>query len=462
MILSAIIIIPSAGPGLPSYLFGPVAGVPLLIRQILELRRVGVSQVIILIDSTQRADLIQELDRHRPLVGETVIRSCWSEPGGSAAPDLKADYVLLLPVNILPSRRVYAALTDLLPPPGALSLGVGRQSHPLPAGVQSPPAVGDQSGIPRRGNLVTASAVDAASPDWPATGPSLYSAAAWQDWLDYYKYKQNGGEHCDGVNGVWVLLSGFGAHKAAQGQVLSVALEPSELISVSRDEDLAVATHRLIALENGSPLSEGILERSWNRRLARFILPWLLMRPISPNQITIFSFFVGLLAVGGFAHGSYAASVAAALLLPLILVLDCLDGAVARLKFQESPLGAFLDIHGDTVLNLLLFLGIVIGCYRASGQPFFVFLGILIIIGYVACWRLVRPPAADQPAAPQPAAVSESLGDNLLTEATSRDFFYIILIMALLQRLDWLVLALAVGTNIFAWLLYRRQKNGQN
>jgi len=439
MILSAIILMPSAGSGLPSYLFGPVAGLPLLTRQILGLRRAGVSQVAILLDSDQRGGLAQELDRHRPRVGELGILSCWPEPSAPDAPDRRDAYVLLLPVNTLPSRRVYAALTDNLPPPGRLSLGVISQSGSFPT---------------------TSAAMLTSPPGWPTAGLMLFSAAAWQDWLAWCK--QNETEGCRAVAAGQAPLGAFVAHKVALGHVVPVTLEQAELISVSCDEDRTAATERLIALENGPPLSEGILEKAWNRRLARLILPWVLARPISPNQITIFSFLVGLLAVWGFAQGSYAASVGAGLLLPLILVLDCLDGAVARLKYQESPLGALLDIHGDSVLNLLLFLGIVIGCYRNSGQPLFWVLGILIIVGYVACWQLLRPQPLCQPAIPPPAAGSESLGDKLLAEAVSRDFFYIILVMALVQRLDWLVSALAVGTNIFAWLTYRRQKDGQN
>ncbi len=255
---------------------------------------------------------------------------------------------------------------------------------------------------------------------------------------------------------------GYVARKAIQNRVLGIVLDPSGILSVYDDQDQAVATAHLIAAQDSSPVGEGILENSWNRRIARLILPWILTRGITPNQITLASLLVGLLAVWGFAQGSYGASVGAALLLPLILVLDCLDGAVARLKFQESRLGALLDLHGDTVLNLLLLMGISVGCYRTSGHPLFLASGLLLTVGYLACWWLInfadtKPIIADQPPESQ---VSSS--DQILEEAVSRDFFYIILLLAILNWLDWMIVATAVGTNIFALIFYRRKSDGQN
>ena len=430
MILSAVLVIPRASSELPTYLFEPVAGVPLLARQILGLRRAGVSQITLLVDARHRPALAAELERHSPRLGEVTLRSEWAAAADPGAPDVEDRYVLLAPVNLLPGRRVYAALTDQLPPPGGLTLGVVSPSPAPPATTPTPP---------RR---------------WPTAGFGLFSPAAWQDWLQWVELHRGALPDTQEMAG---LLAEFAASPTA-GPVAAVPLQPGELISICSAEERAAATVRLINLENDSPLSEGILEKAWNRRLARMLLPWVLAQPISPNQITLFSFLVGLLAVWGFAHGSYAAAAGAGLLLPLILVLDCLDGMVARLKFQESPLGALLDVHGDSILNLLLFLGMATGCYRSSGRPLYLFLGALILMGYGACWQLARQLPFSQPLAQQPAAVAQSRRGRLWTEAVSRDFFYIILLMALLRRLDWLVVLLAVGTNIFAWLLYRQQK----
>ncbi|MGQ9920204.1 MAG: CDP-alcohol phosphatidyltransferase family protein [Desulfobacca sp.] len=463
MSISAIIVIPLAGPRLPSYLFEPVAGVPLLIRQILSLQRAGISQVTILVAAEQHAELAQELNRQRPTLGQVTITSHWPDLGDLAGPSQPAEYVLLLSVNTLPSRQVYAALLNKLPPPGTLRLAGGPDVDLFSAGWdENHHAVRGQmpSGVPPQHDPVGADNTVAHATYRLKGSIALFSQTAWQAWLSHYRSAR--GEPGGVGHSVWASFRHFLARQTALGHVVTVTLGPAEFIRVSAAADLKAATDRLITLENGSPLSEGFLEIAWSRRLARYLLPRILALPISPNQITVFSFLLGLVAVGGFAHGSYAATVTAGLLLPLILLLDCLDGAVARLKFQESPLGALLDIHGDSILNLLLFLGIVIGCYRNSGQPFFGLLGILIIIGYVACWQLARSLPSCQSVGSQPRAGSPPLGDKLLAEAVSRDFFYIILIAALLRRLDWLVIALAVGTNIFAWLLYRQQTHGHD
>lgn len=448
MILQAVIIIPSLGDQLPSYLFEPVAGVPLLLRQILGLKRAGIADIILLIGSAgQPTNLVRELEQHQHLVSNATIIPGWSAYHQTAALNREDAYFLILPIDTLPSRQVYSKVLNQLPPAGALTLGIRADAKPQSspqASSQKNPAVQNQPTIfPHNPALTTIN-------DTGTAHICLFSNAAWQDWLDWPKLPEA------------EPFSEFVAQKAASAQVVAVNLEPAEIISLARDRDRARATHWLIAMENISPLTEGILEKSWNRPLARFLLPWILDRPITPNQITIFSFLLGLLAVWGFAHGSYAASVGAGLLLPIVLVLDCLDGSVARLKFQETRLGALLDIHGDTVLNLLLFLGIALGCYRTSGQPIFLGLAILITMGYLTCWRRLRP-APQNPATVGPqVTVGKPVKAKILDEAVSRDFFYLILLVAIFRQLDWFVVALAVGTNIFAWLVLQRQPHGQN
>ncbi len=458
MIQQAVIVIPHHGTGLPGYLFGSVAGLPFLIRQILGLKRAGIAGIFILSRDDHVPTLEQELSRYRHLIGTVAVRACWPEAPNTAGSGPEAAYTLLLPVNYLPTPAVFSALRANLPAPGGLSLGV------IPRAGSSPALLAAEHTSLRLSTLPMTQGPDSGSisnnPDntatgWEITGLCLFSAVAWQEWLLWPKPEEDAQRSAESSG---ASFSAFIAGKSQQSQVRMVCLDPAALISVKRDEERAAATARLIALQNNSPLSEGILEKSWNRPLARVILPWLLERPVTPNQITLLSFLVGLLAVWGFAHGSYAASVGAGLLLPLILVLDCLDGAVARLKYQESSLGALLDLHGDSVVNLLIFIGISIGCYRSTGQPLFLVLGVCIVFGYITCWRLVRPTTQAQTGWGQQA--SKTLGDKILDEAISRDFFYIILLMAIWQRLTWLVMALAVGTNLFAWLYSRRQADG--
>lgn len=69
----------------------------------------------------------------------------------------------------------------------------------------------------------------------------------------------------------------------------------------------------------------------------------------TPNVVTVVSLAFGILAALLVATGAHWAWVAAAILLLVALVVDCVDGEIARFTRRFSPLGAFLDAVGDRV-----------------------------------------------------------------------------------------------------------------
>ncbi|MDQ1667804.1 MAG: hypothetical protein QOH75_3835 [Actinomycetota bacterium] len=100
------------------------------------------------------------------------------------------------------------------------------------------------------------------------------------------------------------------------------------------------------------------------RRLSRRLTPLALRRGLTPNQVTALSFVVGLAAAGCFAFGSSAAGalgVLGALLLQLSLVVDCVDGEVARYTRTFTPLGAWLDASTDRVKEFACYAGLAVG-----------------------------------------------------------------------------------------------------
>lgn len=69
----------------------------------------------------------------------------------------------------------------------------------------------------------------------------------------------------------------------------------------------------------------------------------------TPNVVTVVSLAFGLVAALLVATGAWWAWVVAAVLLLVALVVDCVDGEIARFTRRFSPLGAFLDAVGDRV-----------------------------------------------------------------------------------------------------------------
>jgi phosphatidylglycerophosphate synthase len=70
---------------------------------------------------------------------------------------------------------------------------------------------------------------------------------------------------------------------------------------------------------------------------------------LTPNQVTVISFGLGLVAAGMLAVGDRPWSVAGALLLQFCLVVDCVDGELARYRRRFSRFGAWLDATTDRV-----------------------------------------------------------------------------------------------------------------
>ena len=76
---------------------------------------------------------------------------------------------------------------------------------------------------------------------------------------------------------------------------------------------------------------------------------------VTPNHVTITAIVVGLLASLLASRGSYASFALAGVLLEVNSILDSCDGELARLRYQYSKLGQWLDnLSDDIVDNLFL------------------------------------------------------------------------------------------------------------
>jgi phosphatidylglycerophosphate synthase len=80
--------------------------------------------------------------------------------------------------------------------------------------------------------------------------------------------------------------------------------------------------------------------------------------PITPNQISLLSMILGMLAAWYFFVGTSAALVCGGLLLALSNIFDCADGQLARLQQSGTLLGRVIDGVADYVVGIAVFLGI--------------------------------------------------------------------------------------------------------
>jgi phosphatidylglycerophosphate synthase len=164
---------------------------------------------------------------------------------------------------------------------------------------------------------------------------------------------------------------------------------------------------------------------------------------ITPNQITFTSALLGLSGACLLAQPGYVWQVLGSLLFLLSTIIDGCDGEIARLTFQESAFGAKLDIVMDNVVHLFLFPGMALGLYRQQHDPLYLILGAVVMVGMLLS-MVVYIPSRLHP------RQSHSAQTRLHDSLASRDFAYLLPILAVCQRLHWFLWATAVGTYVFA------------
>jgi len=121
----------------------------------------------------------------------------------------------------------------------------------------------------------------------------------------------------------------------------------------------------------------GFIARRLNKPISvRFTRRVLVATPITPNQITLFAAVVGVIGCALIALGGYAAMVAGFACQQLQSILDGCDGELARVRFQQSKVGAWLDTFVDDVLNVLITIAVGIGLWRSGSGAWAAAVGI--------------------------------------------------------------------------------------
>ncbi len=116
--------------------------------------------------------------------------------------------------------------------------------------------------------------------------------------------------------------------------------------------------------ENQPHVVEDLVEpvnRYINNTIAAAIVKFLKQTPITPNQVTYASIFIGLISAYRFSLGTGLSMVQGGLLLEGVLILDCVDGQLARAKGCSSDWGRLLDGIAGYIIYLAVLLGIMVG-----------------------------------------------------------------------------------------------------
>ncbi|MFI6791523.1 MULTISPECIES: CDP-alcohol phosphatidyltransferase family protein [unclassified Nonomuraea] len=114
-------------------------------------------------------------------------------------------------------------------------------------------------------------------------------------------------------------------------------------------------------LNNAVKGADGFFTTYFVSTYSRFIARWAARRGLTPNQVTLISITLGVLAAACFATGDRPWMVLGGVLIYFAFVFDCVDGQVARYARKFGVLGAWLDATFDRFKEYVVFAGLAVG-----------------------------------------------------------------------------------------------------
>jgi len=127
--------------------------------------------------------------------------------------------------------------------------------------------------------------------------------------------------------------------------------------------------------------TDGPVSQILNRPISLRISKILLKTGITPNQISILSFVIGLAGASFFFNGEYFYLILGGILIHIHSIVDGCDGEVARLKLRQTKYGGWLDSVLDRYADAAIILGLVYGYWSINGDIIIWIIGFFALIG---------------------------------------------------------------------------------
>jgi phosphatidylglycerophosphate synthase len=121
------------------------------------------------------------------------------------------------------------------------------------------------------------------------------------------------------------------------------------------------------------------------RKFSIYLTKIFIYMGLTGNQITMMMMILGIISSFFFMPGKYYYSLIGIILFELHLLLDFVDGEVARYRKETSLKGTYLDYMTHAIVNPLIFIGLSIGAYFSNPLqiiPNWVF----IVIGFITAY----------------------------------------------------------------------------
>ena len=139
-----------------------------------------------------------------------------------------------------------------------------------------------------------------------------------------------------------------------------------EVAKVKVQEEINGLNIARLRLKMANRANDGMFSVFVLRKFSK-LFTWAAVRlKMTPNQVTLISFAVGLLSAYEFSRGTFWTIFAGAILLQLSIIIDCADGELARYTRKFSGLGAWLDAITDRIKEYLVFFALAYGADKSG------------------------------------------------------------------------------------------------
>lgn len=345
----------------------PFLGVPLIERTIRSALAAGADDFVVVTGYGEERlrPFLREVSRRLGVPVTTVSNRRW-ETAGNGASVLVAEKLLREPFLLLMADHLFdpSLLRRLIehgaPPDGVLLAVDGDRHNPL---VDAE----DVTRVRRKGERIVEIGKGLEWYDGFDTGLFLAAPALFRA----LREAQAKGD---------TTLSGGVRRLAEKG--LARALDVTGGFWCDLDDEAAIRrAERALLARVGGKDRDGPVSRWLNRPLSVRLSRWLARLPVTPNQISLFSFGLSLVAAWLLALPGYAALAAGGVLAQVASVIDGCDGEVARIKMLQSDYGGWLDAVLDRYADAFLLGGLTWHLLQQGAGGGALLTGFLALVG---------------------------------------------------------------------------------
>lgn len=142
--------------------------------------------------------------------------------------------------------------------------------------------------------------------------------------------------------------------------------------------EIAALNDARLRLKIANRANDGFYSVFFLRKISKIFTGLAVRLKMTPNQVTLISFAIGLFSAYEFSKGTFWTIFAGAVLLQLSIIIDCVDGELARYTRQFSQLGAWLDAITDRIKEYLVFYALAYGAAKQGRDLWIPAIGMMI------------------------------------------------------------------------------------